>query len=149
VLSVVDLEWTRDHWDSRFHLREDSPSFRLLFEATDQAAFNRSPELALLTLWAGLEDLFSPAKSELRYRISSLIAAFLNPPGRLRLEHQKSIAKLYDARSSAAHGRAAALREPLWDIYDLARRVVIKIITEDRVPTKGELEERLFGADGQ
>jgi hypothetical protein len=106
-------------------------------ESVDQAQFVHRPQLALM-LWTGLEELFSPSKSELRYRISSLIAAYLEPPGRGRLGRQKDIAKLYDLRSIAAHGRAENSLEPLWDTYALARQVAIKVINEDHVPTNTE-----------
>lgn len=147
TISAADLEWVRDKWATTFHLFNDSPEFSLLFEAADQAAYNLRSQLALLMLWAGLEELFSPSKTELRFRISSHIAAFLMPPGRERLAQQKAIAKLYDTRSSAAHGRASDLREPLWDTYDLARRVVVKVLNDNHVPTKTELEERMFGVE--
>jgi hypothetical protein len=145
-LSLRDLEWTKTHWATSLHLLDESPEFDLLFEAVDQAAFNHRPQLALLMLWAGIEEMFSPSKTELRYRISSLIAAYLEPPGQNRLNRQKNIAKLYDSRSTAAHGRAKKSLEPLWDTYDLARKIVVKVINEDHVPTKAELEERMFGA---
>jgi len=38
--------------------------------------------------------------------------------------------------------------EPLWDTYDLARRTVVKMVVDRHVPTKAELEERMFGVGG-
>jgi hypothetical protein len=147
-ISVRDLEWTRDNWLSSLGLLEDSPKFSILVESLNQAAFNHRTQLALLMLWTGLEEVFSPSKTELRYRISSLIASYLEPPGQSRLTRQKAVAKLYDSRSDAAHGRGNTTVEPLWETYYLAREAVLKIIEEKHAPSATELEERMFGADG-
>jgi len=147
-ISLRDLEWTKDNWLSSLSLFEDYPKFSLLIESLDQAAFNHRPQLALLMLWTGLEEVFSPSKTELRYRISSLIASYLEPPGQSRLTRQKAVAKLYDSRSAAAHGRGNTTVEPLWETYYLARETVLKIIEEKHAPSTTELEERMFGADG-
>ena len=146
-ISLQDLEWTRDTWLPSLSLLEESPKFSILIESLDQAAFNQRPQLALLMLWTGLEEMFSPSKSELRYRISSLIASFIEPPGQSRLARQKAIAKLYDSRSAAAHGRGDTAIEPLWETHYLARQIVTKIIDEKRAPSTTELEERMFGAE--
>jgi len=147
TLALQDLEWTRDHWLASLKLLDNSSDFAVLIQAVDQAAFHRSPQLAMLTLWTGIEEVFSPSKSELRYRISSVIATYLEPRGRERLERQKAVAKLYDSRSSAAHGRGDESLESLWDTYDLARSMVVKIIDEQHIPTKTELEEKMFGIE--
>lgn len=147
-ISVGDLEWTRDNWPSSLSLLEHSPKFGVLIESLDQAAFNHRLQLALLMLWTGLEEVFSPGQGELRYRISSLIASYLEPPGQSRLTRQKAVAKLYDSRSAAAHGRGNATIEPLWETYYLAREAVLKMIEEKHAPSTTELEQRMFGADG-
>ncbi|MCH7701601.1 MAG: hypothetical protein IID37_07925 [Planctomycetes bacterium] len=144
-----DLEWIKDHWLPSFSLLQDSPKFSILVESLDQAAYNQRTQLALLMLWTGLEEMFSPSRSELRYRISSLIASYLEPPGHSRLVRQKAIAKLYDSRSAAAHGREIKSIEPLWETYYLVRETVLKMLDEQHVPSRTELEERLFGADAQ
>ena len=146
-ISKRDLEWTRDNWLLSLSLLEESPKFSILIESFDQAAFNHCPQLALLMLWTGLEEMFSPSKSELRYRISSLIASYLEPPGQGRLARQKAIAKLYDSRSAAAHGRGKTTAEPFWETYYLAREAVLKMICEKHAPDRTELEERMFGAE--
>ena len=148
-ISVGDLEWTRDNWLSSFSLLRNSPKFRMLLESFDQAVFNRRPQLALLMLWTGLEEMFSLGKAELRYRISSSIASYLEPPGQSRFARQKAIAKLYDSRSAAAHGRRTTAVEPLWDTYYLARETLLKILDEKHAPSRTELEERMFGADAE
>lgn len=53
--------------------------------------------------------------------------------------------KLYDARSKVAHGAGSEEVEPLVETYALLRRALIKMIEEQHVPTREELESSLFG----
>lgn len=146
-ISEADLAWTAKYWLAASRLYRDNDAFRLLFEAVDQSMFARHRSLALLWLWGGLEAIFSPAKAELRYRISSNISCFLEVAGIPRMNAQKAIAKLYDSRSAAAHGREDRRGDSLQETYALARRTLLKMIENDRVPTHVELEAKLFGAD--
>jgi hypothetical protein len=143
----VDLAWTAKYWLSASRLYQGNDAFRVLFEAVDQSMFARHRSLALLWLWGGLEAVFSPSKAELRYRISSAIASFLEEPGIPRMNAQKSISKLYDSRSAAAHGREDKKDNSLQDTYALARRAVVTMIENNRVPSKVELEAKIFGAE--
>ncbi len=146
-ISETDAAWVAKHWVEASKLYQSQDNFRFLLEATDQSMFVRHRSLALLSLWGGLEAVFSPDKAELKYRISSSLASFLEPPGIPRMNAQKAIAKLYDSRSAAAHGREDKKAGSLQQTYSLARRAVVKMIEEDRVPTHTELEAKLFGAD--
>jgi len=146
-ISETDAAWVAKHWIEASNLYQSNDNFCVLFEATDQSMFVRHRGLALLSLWGGIEAIFSPDKAELRYRISSGLASFLEPAGIPRMNAQKAIAKLYDSRSAAAHGREDKKADSLQQTYALARRTVIKMIEENRVPTHTELEAKLFGAD--
>lgn len=146
-ITEVDVAWLEKHWVSAAGLFIANGAFRLLVEATDQCMFARYRELALLSLWSGLEAIFSPDKAELKYRISSSLASFLEPAGVPRMNAQKAIAKLYDSRSSAAHGREDKKKDSLQETYRLAKHAILKIIEDNRIPTHIELEAKLFGAD--
>ena len=146
-ITEVDLAWTSKYWLSASRLYHDNDAFRLLFEAVDQCMFARHRNLALVWLWAGLESVFSPDKAELKYRISSAIASYLEYPGIPRMNAQKAIAKLYDSRSAAAHGREDKKSDSLQDTYTVARKSLLKMIESNRVPTHVELEAKLFGVD--
>jgi hypothetical protein len=141
-----DLAWIKQHWWSGGKLMHQSGEFNLLFQACAQCIFARNPPLALLSLWGALEGLFSPAKAELRFRVSANIAAFLEAPGRGRLELQKKVAKLYDARSQAAHGGSHLPANALADSYALTKRVITKVIESDHVPSREDLDTALFGS---
>lgn len=146
-ITELDLAWVRRFWPAACGLAAKSNEFNLGLQALDQCVFLRHAPLALLSIWIALESLFSGSRDELRYRISAGLAAFLEPPGLTRLSLQKEIAKLYDSRSDAAHGRFEEAHEPLKKTYTLARRAVTKIIEDAHVPTRSELDAKLFGAD--
>lgn len=147
LITEVDAAWVAKHWVEASQLFNNSEPFQMLFEATDQSMFTRYRHLALLWLWGGLEAVFSFDKAELKYRLSSTIASFLEPAGIPRMNAQKAIAKLYDSRSAAAHGREDKRTNALKETYDIARRSVVKAIEDNKVPTRVELEAKLFGAD--
>jgi hypothetical protein len=146
-ISETDAAWVAKYWVEASALYQSSDGFRTLLEAADQSMFVRHRSLALLSLWGGLEAIFSPDKAELRYRVSAGLATYLEPAGIPRMNAQKAIAKLYDSRSSAAHGREDKRADSLQATYSLARRALVKMIEENRVPTHIELEAKLFGAD--
>ncbi len=146
VVTQHDVDWLATHWETARALRKQSSEFAVATLAFDQCIFVSQPELALLSLWGALEALFSPAPHELRFRVSCNIAAFLEPAGVARMELQSRVAKLYDARSKAAHGRQSNVAAQLTDTYQLVRRVLVQIIEEGQVPTHDELRTRLFGA---
>ena len=129
------LVWVGDHW------REGG----VLMQAFDQSLFARSVKLALLSLWGALEAVFSPGRNELRFRVTALIATFLEPAGENRRSLQRKLEKLYDSRSAAAHGRPESLLEPLIETYAITKCIVTKILEENRVPTPLQLENQLFG----
>jgi hypothetical protein len=145
-ITVEALDWIKRHWWDAGTLMRQSNEFNLLFQACAQCVFARQPSLALLSLWGALEGVFSPAKSELRFRISANIASFLEPPGARRLELQKKVAKLYDARSQVAHGGSELSADALCDTYALTKRVITKVIEANHVPTRENLDAALFGA---
>jgi len=132
-ISETDAAWVAKHWVEASKLYQSNPNFQTLLEASDQSMFVRHRSLALLSLWGGLESIFSPDKAELRYRVSSTLASYLEPAGIPRMNAQKAIAKLYDSRSSAAHGREDKKADSLQQTYSLARRALVKMIEENRV----------------
>ncbi|WP_254574319.1 HEPN domain-containing protein [Stenotrophomonas acidaminiphila] len=139
------IAWVVRIWQPAQTLMRNT-RFNDTYQALDTIWSTPSPSLALLTLWGALENLFSPAKQELRFRVSTNIACYLEPPGSARLELQRKLLKLYDARSSAAHGVSKALEGALKETQEVSRRVIYKMIESKHVPTKDELDAVLFGA---
>jgi hypothetical protein len=145
-ISELDLAWVRKHWIPSAQLAAKRTEFQTLVEAVDQCMFAKRSSLAVLWLWSALEAMFSTGREELRYRMSTVIAAYLEQAGLGRMSLQKRIAKLYDGRSAAAHGREDKAHATLRDTYDLVKRIVIRMIETNDIPTRDALEARLFGA---
>ena len=144
--TVEALEQIKQTWQITHELAKKSAEFALGVEALSTAQFQQNSALILVSLWAALEALFSPSSAELRFRVSSLIAAYLEQPGAKRAALQKDVAKLYDKRSSAAHGVPKHNHDDVVSTMRLLRRVFIAIIEDGKVPTREELEAKLFGA---
>lgn len=146
-LDETDLVWIREHWQKSITLMNNNRDFNTAVQAVDFSLITKSSSLALITLWGALEQLFSPAKQELRFRISASIASYLEPPSRKRLALYKKILKLYNARSEAAHGTSGKHADPLIETYELIRRVLIKMIEDGHVPNRNEVEQLMFGCE--
>lgn len=139
------IEWVVRHWRTTHHLIGSSSIFSFAVDAIDGGQFIREPALALVSLWAAIESIFSPSTTELKFRVSTSIAAFLESPGAERLQVQKDVAKLYNKRSAAAHGKPKHDETDLLASFTLLRRILLKIIEEGVVPTKESLEHSVFG----
>jgi hypothetical protein len=138
-------KWVADRWQVAHRLINENTEFALAVEAIDSGQFVQNSALTLVSLWGALESLFSPSTSELRFRVSSLIAAFLEPPGAERHRLQREVAKLYDKRSAAAHGKPKHEAGDLLATFSLLRRILMKIIDRGAVPSKDSLDALLFG----
>lgn len=138
------LEWVKQHWETALHLIEQSPEFRLALDVYLSGQFISNPAMVMVATWGALEALFLDTKAELRFRVSSLLAAYMEPRGKTRSAFQKKAAKLYDKRSAAAHGSAKHELPDLVDSFYVLRDVLIRMIEVGKVPTREELEARLF-----
>ncbi|WP_369326852.1 hypothetical protein AB6N01_04045 [Alcaligenes nematophilus] len=145
-VTVEAATWVKERWRTAHKLTSSHAEFELAVDALDQGQFVQSHALALVSLWAALEALFSPSTTELSFRVSALIAAYLEEPGTARLARQKSIAKLYTKRSAAAHGKPNHDQKNLLDSFNLLREVLTKMLDSGWVPSKEVLEAKLFGA---
>lgn len=145
VLTPDRLSWVREHWSTAIEMRENHAELRLAMDALDRGQFIPNYALTIVSLWAALEALFSPAKTELRFRVSALIASYLKESGEERQNLHKRIMRLYEDRSAAAHGLANSRPEGLLETFELLRQVVLKMIGERHVPSKEDLEASLFG----
>ena len=145
--SATAIEWVKERWQVTHKLSAQSGDFALAVEAIDAGQFVENSALTLVSLWGALEVLFAKSRSEITFRLSSLMAAYLEPPGSGRADLKKKIAKLYGKRSDAAHGKPKHRPDDLLDTFSLLRRVLLAIIDAGEVPSKGHLEDLLFGVD--
>lgn len=144
LLSQDELEWLKRTWLTGGQLMNES-KFNDAFQAINAAGAMPTPSVALLAVWGALEHLFSPAKQELRFRVSANIAAYLEEPGQRRLNLHRKLMKLYDARSGAAHGPSLKSPDAWPETYTIANRILVKMLSVGRVPSQQGLERELFG----
>ncbi|WEE79520.1 hypothetical protein LZ683_09255 [Comamonas testosteroni] len=140
------VKWVADHWQVAHKLAGENSEFALAVEAIDSGQFVQNSALTLVSLWGAMEALFSPSTSELRFRVSALIAAYLERPGGARHSLQKKVAKLYDKRSAAAHGKPKHEAEDLLATFNLLRQILMKIIDDGSIPSKEALDAMLFNS---
>ena len=138
------IHWVTQNWEKALDLIEGSPPFKLAMDVYLTGQFIPNSAMVMVAVWGALEALFSFEKSELRFRVSSNLAAYMVPRGAARAAEQKRVAKLYDARSAAAHGQPKHGAQELSDSYILLREVLLRIIESGKVPTKPDLEAALF-----
>jgi hypothetical protein len=139
------LTWVRDHWSHAVRLMGTHADFRTAMDTFAMSIFIPNHGTTLVALWGALEALFSPSTSELRFRVSILIASYLHPPGADRATMQKEIFDLYDKRSAAAHGKPKHRIDHLVQTFNIIKLVLIKMIEAHEVPTKDALNARLLG----
>lgn len=137
--------WLARTWPTAARLTKQHPEFALAADALAIGQYIHRKSLIMVAIWAALEALFSPSTTELKFRVSALIASYLEPPGERRQYRAKEIGKLYDKRSSAAHGKSNHEDEDLLASFNLLGEVLRKMIDQRCVPTKPELESMLFG----
>lgn len=138
------VDWVKQHWQTALDLMENSHEFRLALDVYLSGQFIPNSSMVMVAVWGALEALFVGTKTELRFRVSALLATYMEPRGKARTTFQKKAGQLYDARSSAAHGSSKHERKGLVESFLLLRDVLIKIIEEGKVPTKAELVAKLF-----
>jgi hypothetical protein len=137
-----DAQWIKNNWYSSLPLSGDPA---LAFAVRSLYHSHRATEeLGVVSVWGALERLFSTNAAELKYRVCTNIAAFLEPPGDGRYLMFKQLTKLYDDRSAAAHGSAMKSQTAYIDSFHIASRAILRIIEFGQVPAKETLEQELL-----
>jgi hypothetical protein len=145
TVSRATAEWVKEHWHKTLHLVDDEA---LMFAVGALYSSHRSSEeLGLVSVWSALERLFSSNSAELKYRVCTNLAAYLEPPGENRYLTFRYLTKLYDARSAAAHGSPVKRPAAYMDSATIASQALIRIIELGRVPTKDDLEKELLSPE--
>jgi hypothetical protein len=147
-LAGDDFEWVRETWPRGANLLKANPKFADAVRVFDGATLHGRTSAALLAVWGALEQLFCPSAGELRYRVSSNIAAYLEEPGPKRLERFKEVMSLYNSRSAAAHRAIDPGQRPLLGSYVLMRNALVKMIGLNEVPTQEDFERLIFCPGG-
>lgn len=138
------LQWIQEHWETALDLMESNSEFQLALDVYLTGQFIPNAAMVMVAVWGALEALFTGSTVELKFRVSAMLAAYMKPRGPERSEFQKKAAKLYDKRSAAAHGSSKHELGDLIESFYLLRSVLIQMIEVGKVPTKAELEAKLF-----
>jgi hypothetical protein len=140
-----DLNWVRSVWPRTAELLKKNRQLADALEALDACTVNGRTSSALLLAWGALEELFAPgSRSEIRFRVASNLATFLEAPGPGRLKMFTEVKELYDARSAAAHTSRNSNVEHLLRTFVLLRNALLKIITDSELPTAQQFNEALY-----
>lgn len=145
-VSTAEASWAADNFHRYLGLAAD-PKFVLATEALTAQHHIHSKRLMSASLWSGIEALFE-IQSELRFRISALVATVLETRGASRRELAKKVQKLYDVRSKAVHGSSindTALIDHVKEVRQLLSRLLCRFVELEKIPSAADLEEELFG----
>ncbi len=142
--STEHLDWVKANWRESLPLISD-PAVQFALETFFLHHLIQSDEMRIVSAWTVLERIFSSKGAELRFRVSANLAAYLEPRGPLRQQFFRSTLRLYDERSSAAHGSPLRSSDACASTMRLVRRALTKIIEQRHVPSPEELEMLLFG----
>jgi hypothetical protein len=138
-----DLRWIEAHWFHSGRLVVRRPTFNRAIKSLDRAYLITEAPLALVALWESLEALLAPRGAAAEPGLPESVASFLEPPGAARRKLGERIAGLYEARAPAE----ASVDPPegsLAETYGIVKRVCLKVIEEERVPTREEIAAGRF-----
>jgi hypothetical protein len=142
--SLNTLEWIQQNWEHAATLIAGNRVFKECVSSLSNVWKCNSTSEGILVLWGLLERLLMQKDAELRFRVSLIIASFLEPRGQARVDVFKRVKILYDQRSRAAHGTSLSDPEAFEQTYDLAKRVILKIIERGVVPSTEEVERNIL-----
>ncbi len=145
-LSQNTFEWIAENLERCIGLIYKHHELKLAISSLDEVNFQQSLPMSLVLLWGALEAIFTKDKAELRFRVSVMIASYLEPDdGDKAYRLYKKVANLYNERSKAAHGDNSVKHETLLQTYELLYKSVEKMFEQNSVPTKESLERSLLG----
>ena len=146
-LKLGELCWVRDNWIRAAELAHANPKFLTAFQAWDSCRVKARTSSSLLLVWGALEQLFAPSAAELRYRVASNLAAYLDQRGPTRLATYKRILRLYNDRSAAAHTVTDSDIGALTESWVILRNALMKMIIEHHIPSQADFEHLIFADD--
>ena len=122
VIDKRHLLWVRQVFASGSKLMNDE-AFGRSFQTFDGALWAHSTGSAIIVIWAAVETLIQPGRPDTTKRLSSSLAALLEPAGAERERLFQRIRSLYEARSSSAHASRSPAAQQLFESFEIARRL--------------------------
>ncbi|MCW4470065.1 HEPN domain-containing protein [Flavobacterium sp. MFBS3-15] len=144
IIAEDTLNWLKEYLPQTLRLCKQNQKFHHALKAFDTSTISGKASLALISIWGAIEQLFSPNTGELKYRVSSNLAAYLHTHGKDRLDVFKQLSKLYNERSVAAHTSKDVDYSHVISSFVYFRNALIKVIEDGNVPSQEELEELIF-----
>ena len=145
-VSKEDLIWVSDNL-ILFSRMLEIQNFRLAVECLTTHQHQTSNRMMIAMLWSGIESLFT-IHAELTFRLSTFIAALLEPPGARRRDLYARVKKLYAVRSKAVHGAKLTkqqIEEHVIEVRSLLSRLLCLMVEKGHVFTEQQVEDLLFG----
>jgi hypothetical protein len=150
AITPDDLEWAARAlaplWELSVVKKEEDARFATAIEALCSYLHASNYRMMAAQLWAGVEAIFD-VQMEVKYRIATLSACLLEPPGTKRRERYTRVKKLYDQRSDAVHGKRVVedkLRAHVAEVRSLLAQLLARLIARGKVPTKEDFDDLVF-----
>jgi hypothetical protein len=140
-ITEVTLEWVKTHYIEGAALMEDA-AFSLAFLALDGAHSANSTSSAKLLIWAAIEALFRPGRTQITHRLSAAIATYLNSDLSARDREYQKIRRLYDARGHVIHAAEVPEASDVIAAFSIAQACFLNAIERRELPNTLRLLER-------
>ena len=135
------LLWLRGAFAPGSKLMRDG-LFGRAFQTLDSAIWAHSRGSAIIAVWAAIDTLMRPGRTDIGKRLAMSVAALLEAPGPERDRLFQRAKSLYEARGSSAHASKSPEGEQLVSSFDIARRCFMASIDNRTVPDSTRLQER-------
>ena len=140
VIDKRHLLWVRQVFASGSKLMNDQ-AFGRSFQTFDSAIWAHSAGSAIIVIWAAVETLLRPGRPDTTKRLSSSLAALLEPAGAERERLFQRIRSLYEARSSSAHASRSPAAQQLFESFEIARKTFVYCFDNGQLPNASRLHE--------
>lgn len=133
-----DLVWLRSHFRPAAELMENE-EFNRAFQTFDSTIWAHSVGSAIVMLWAALECVVRPGRTDVTKRLSATIATFLASTRQDRDRVFQRVRSLYEARGGSAHDAREPAADEFLETFRFARNVFIHCIEQKALPDTAAL----------
>ena len=140
VIAEKHLLWVRQAFIHGSKLMDDQV-FGRAFQTFDSVIWAHSAGSAIVMIWATLETLIRPGRSNITKRLASSLAALLEPAGSERERLFQRLTSLYEARGNSAHASRSPEAQQLLKSFEVARQAFIICIENRKLPDSETLHE--------
>jgi hypothetical protein len=131
------LQWTVENLYHIIDKIDQEERLLMAFQSINAERFAHSPPMSLLTLWSGLEALFS-IDQEQTFRLSLMVAYYLETESVQRQQLFDQMRDAYKIRSAVTHGRRktpATIIESINFVTAVLRRCILHAAETGQLPS--------------